>query len=70
MFIVQEIQTVNGTTALLPAEVYETQLQAESAFHSKLGYAAQSEVDIHAVIIYDEYGRMQRTEVYEHEDNI
>lgn len=69
MFILQEIQTTNNQTALLPAENYANRNAAESAFHLKLGSAAISSVNIHTVILYDEYGNIIRREYYEHFDN-
>ena len=66
MYIVQEIQTDNNQTALLPAETYLDKNTAESAFHSKLGSAAISAIDVHAVILYDEHGNIVRSEYYEH----
>lgn len=66
MFIVQELQTNKEKTALLPALVYETRQEAESAFHQALAAAAISSVEIHAVMLYTEEGAVQRTEVYRH----
>ena len=56
-FIVQEIQTdANGNVALLPPVVKATRNEGESEYHIKLGYAAISEVAIHAVIMYNQDG--------------
>jgi hypothetical protein len=66
MYIIQEIQTNNSQTALLPALVYSNQDEAESAYHMKLGSAAISNIDIHTVIIYDEYGNIIKREYYNH----
>ena len=66
MYIVQEIQTSNGSTALLPAATYTDINQAESAFHMKLGSAAISSVTVHTVLMYDEHGNVLRREFYEH----
>lgn len=66
MYIVQEIQTSNGTSALLPALTYDNKEQAESAMHSALASAAVSSVQIHTVMLYNEYGRVIRAEAYDH----
>ena len=66
MYIVQEIQTTGGQTALLPAVTFTDRNEAESAFHLKLGSAAVSSVDVHTVLMYDEHGNVIRREYYEH----
>ena len=56
-YIIQEIQTdKEGKVAMLPAVIKDTQNEAESEYHIKLGYAAISEVAIHAVTMYTEEG--------------
>ena len=66
MYIVQEIQTTNNQTALLPAETYLDKNAAESVLHLKLGSAAISTINVHTVILYDEHGNIVRSEYYEH----
>lgn len=66
MYIIQEIQTNNGQTSLLPAITKEDKLAAESEWHTKMGYAAISDVQVHTVIMYDEHGNMIRNGYYEH----
>ena len=66
MYILIEMQTENGSTALLPALTYTDRNQAESAFYQKLSYAAVSEVDVHTVILMDEHGNTLKREFYEH----
>lgn len=66
MFIIQEIQTNNGQTSLLPAINREDKLEAESEWHIKMGYAAISEVQVHTVIMYDEHGNVVKQGYYEH----
>lgn len=68
MLILLEIQTENGTTALLPALTYTDSNEADSAYHSKLASAAISSVDVHTVILLDEHGNTLRREFYEHFD--
>lgn len=66
MYIIQEIQTTNGSTALLPAIVKADRNEADSAFHSILASAAISSVGVHTVLLYDEHGNVLRREFYEH----
>lgn len=66
MIIVQEIQTNNGQTSLLPPRLYADRLAADSAFHSMLSAAAISSVNFHTVMMYDELGNVIRKEYYEH----
>ena len=66
MYILQEIQTENGNTALLPALTYADKNEAESAYHTKLASAAISSVDVHTVVLFDEHGNVVRREFYEH----
>lgn len=66
MFILQEIQTTNGNSALVPAQTFADKNAAESAFHMMLGAAAISNVTVHAVVLLDEHGNVVRREFYEH----
>ena len=66
MYIIQEIQTNNGTTALVPAVTEADQEEAESKFLVTCSYAVKSEVDVHTVIWYDEHGNVLDRKVYEH----
>lgn len=66
MYIIQEMQTTRGQTALLPAITKADPLEAESEFLIKAGYAAISKVEIHTVIMYDEHGNVRDKKFYEH----
>ena len=66
MYIIQEIQTNNGQISLLPPITKEDKLGAESEWHTKMGYAAISEVQVHTIIMYDEHGNMAKQGYYEH----
>lgn len=66
MYIIQEIQTENDQTALVPAATYADKNQAECAYHAALAAAAVSSVDVHTVMLYDEHGNVLRKEYYEH----
>ena len=65
-YIVQEIQTTAGATALVTPNVYTDRNQAEAKFHQILAAAAASQVEEHAAIMYTNDGRMVRTECYRH----
>lgn len=66
MYIIQEIQTNNGVTALTPAITRANRLEAESVFHSILASAAISNVEVHAVVMCDEHGNQVMSKYYEH----
>ena len=66
MYIIQEIQTNDNTTALLPAITKADKNEMESTVHSILASAAVSDVEVHAVIVYDEHGNTIKREYYEH----
>lgn len=68
-FIVQEIQTTNGTPAFLPQEAYATREQAESAFYLKCGSAVISAVPVHTIMTYTEEGFAipELTKCFKHE---
>lgn len=66
MIIVQEIQTNGGVTALLPARTYADRLAADFAYFSCLAAAAISNVNVHAVVMYDEVGNFIQSGYYEH----
>lgn len=56
MYIIQEIQTTGGVTALLPAIQKESLFEAESVYHQVMAAAAISSVDIHTCVVYDTFG--------------
>ena len=56
MYIIQEIQTTDGNTALLPAHTKESKDEMESTYHSVMASAAVSSVTVHTCICYDEHG--------------
>lgn len=66
MFIIQEMQTTNGNTALLPAITKADRNEMESTVHSILASAAISSVEVHAVVVFDEHGNLVKHEFYEH----
>lgn len=66
MYIIQEIQTSNNQTALVPAATFTDRSEAESNYHMKLGAAAISAVQVHTVVMFDEHGNTIKREFYEH----
>lgn len=66
MYIVQEMQTTNNQTALVPAATFADRNEAESNYHMKLGAAAISSVQVHTVIMFDEHGNTIKRDYYEH----
>lgn len=56
MYIIQEIQTTDGNTALLPAITKESKNEMESTYHSIMAAAAISSVTVHACVCFDEHG--------------
>ena len=66
MFILQEIQSSNAGTNLLPAVVHGERQQAESAYYMTLSAAAISSVPVHTVMLYDEHGNIIKRDTYEH----
>ena len=66
-YIVIEMQTNNGTTALVPPVTYSDRNQAESKFHQVLTAAAVSSVEEHVAIMLAEDGQLIRRECYRHE---
>lgn len=56
MYIIQEMQTTNNQTALVPAVTENDPQEAESKFLLACSYAVKSTVDVHTVICVDEHG--------------
>ena len=69
MYIIQELQTNNGTTAFLPAEQKATRPEAESVFYLKCGSACISSVEKHTIMTYTEEGFLipELTKCFKHE---
>lgn len=64
--IIIEIQHSNdGTTAVLH-EVKADPNIAEQTYHNKLSYAAVSAVNVHSVVMMDDYGNRVKGETYYH----
>lgn len=66
-YIVLEMQTNNGVTALVPPVTYTDRNAAEAKFHSILANAAISNVEQHTAVILTNDGRLVRSsECYHH----
>lgn len=65
-YIVIEMQTNGGVTAIVPPVSFTDRNEAESRFHSMLASAAISSVEEHAVVMITNDGRVVRNEVYRH----
>ena len=64
--IILEIQHSNdGSTAVLH-EVIADRNTAEQVYHTKLAYAAVSSVNVHSVVMLDDYGNRVKGETYFH----
>lgn len=65
-YIVIEIQTNAGTSAIVPPVLFTDRNAAEAQFHTMLAAAAVSAIEIHSVVMLTEDGRIVRTECYRH----
>ena len=65
-YIVQEIQTTNGVTALTSPFVYADRNAADSKYHTILAAAAISQVEEHGAIMYTHEGVLDKAECYYH----
>lgn len=66
MYIVIEMQTNDGVTAVVPPVAFATRNEAEARYHAILSAAAVSEVEIHACAILNEHGIVVQCHFYEH----
>ena len=65
-YIVLEMQTDAGVTAIVPPLAYTDRNAAESKFHQVLSVAATSTVEEHAASLITSDGRLIRNECYHH----
>ena len=68
MYIVIELQTINGVCSTLTYQ-FETQALAEQKYYTILSAAAVSQVDVHAAVVMTNAGYVERREVYIHNTN-
>lgn len=67
MYIILEMQTSNGATAVPPLITRDGWQAAESEFHRLCSIAAVSSVPIHTIVMLNEYGERLAAQYYEHE---
>lgn len=65
-YIIIEMQTTDGVTAIVPPVVKSNYNEAEQEYHTKLAYAAVSAVHLHSVTMLTENGKMVKCEAYDH----
>lgn len=65
-YIIIEMQTNNGVTAVVPPVSYANENQAEAAYHTALAAAAVSSVQEHAVSMLKDSGELVKKECYYH----
>lgn len=63
-YIVIEIQTTNGTTALVPPIVYADRIEAEAVFLEKCAAARRSKLSVHTVVLMDNEGKQIAKKVF------
>lgn len=56
-YIIIEMQTTNGSTAVVTPITYNNAINAEAAFLEKCAYARLSGLDCHSVVLMDEAGK-------------
>lgn len=66
-YIIVEMQTTNGTTAIVTPETFTDRNQAEAKFHLVLASAAVSQVEEHTCMMLTSDGKTVRAECYRHE---
>lgn len=64
-YIVIELQTNDGQTANI-VNSYQEKEKAESKYHTILAAAAESNVNVHAAVMLDERGNLEKSEYYIH----
>lgn len=67
MYVLIEMQVLNGTPAIPPISTWQDWQAAESEFHRLCSIAAVSSVPLHTVMMVDTNGNTLRAEHYEHE---
>lgn len=54
--VIIEMQTTNGSTAVVPPVAYNDPIEAEAVFLEKCAYARRSGLDVHTVVLLDNEG--------------
>ena len=58
-FVIIEMQTTNGSTAIVTPASYADEVSAEAAFLTKCAAARVSGLDVHSVSLLDEEGKIR-----------
>ena len=64
-YVIIEMQTTNGTTAVVTPASYSDAITAEAAFLQKCVYARQSGLDTHSVTLLNQNGQIVARKCYE-----
>ena len=65
-YVVIEIQTMSDGQVACLATPFDSQMQAESSYHSVLAAAALSALPRHAAVLMTSDGSVQASQYYEH----
>ena len=63
-YIIIEMQTNNGTTAIVTPATYDNAISAEAAFLTKCAAARVSGLDCHSVVPMDQTGKQIARKAY------
>jgi len=66
MYVINEYQTTNGTTAIVTPATAQTLNEAESIFHSRCASAAISTVETHSITLETDEGFQLKRESFKH----
>lgn len=67
-YIIIEAQTTDGVTSVITPVVKTDFNHAEQEFHSKLSFAAVSNIPLHSVTMLNERGQIVKYEAYDHSE--
>ncbi len=63
-YVIIEMQTTNGSTAIVTPASYNNEISAEAAFLTKCAAARESGLDAHSVTLLDEEGKVKARKCY------
>lgn len=66
MYIILEMQTNGGQTAIVPAVTKATLNEALAAFYQAASFAAVSAVEVHTIMLFDQRGDLIEKLVFDH----
>ena len=67
-YVIIEMQTTNGSTAIVTPASYDNNISAEAAFLTKCAAARVSGLDVHSVTLLDEEGKVVARKCYKAEE--